>query len=98
MTTSEALYQMAKNGNFPVALREGKMTFLYLPTGECMHVDECFCIDRNLGFFVTSDAVRTSAMVMRRTNDMCSVWWVWMDGALHGQFHSEQEAREAALA
>lgn len=98
MTTSEALYKMAKDGNFPIALRDNARTFIYLPTEECLSVDEHFCIDRNPGVFVTPEAIRSPAMLMRRTNDMCTVWWVWMDGALHGQFSTEQEAREAALA
>ncbi len=98
MGTTEQLLTMAKQIGHPVTLRNQQTITVFLPTGYLMTVQEVREIPRNRSFFVTPDAIKSPGMLMQRTNDMCVVWFAWFDGALHGQFHTEQDAMNAMLA
>jgi hypothetical protein len=67
---------------------------VFLPSGESMLCQSVRTIPRNLSMFVTPDALRSPAALIQCST--APVWFLWMDAALHGQFHDEQSAIEAA--
>jgi len=96
---TESLLLAAKQGRFPVTLRDQNTTTVFLPSGHFMTVSEApKCRPRNNSMFVHPDAIRQPGMLLRRTNETCDVWFAWFDDALHGQFASEQEATAAMMA
>lgn len=88
----------AKTVNNPVVLHEKALQTVYFPNGEFMTVNEARTIPRNHSHFVAPGAVKSPGMLLKRQNDMCTIWFAWFDGSLHGQFHSEQEAICAMMA
>lgn len=88
----------AKTVNFPVVLHERALQTAYFPNGEFMTVNESHTIPRNRSRCVAVGALKPPGMLFVRRNDMCTVWYAWFDGALHGQFHAEQDAIDAMLA
>ena len=57
--------------------------------------EEIYTVPRNKSYLVTPDAVRLPGSVIRMTNDLCTAWFVWLpESGLHGQFHSDADARQ----
>lgn len=73
-----------------------KSTLVSLPNGEEILAKSAYWLPRNRSFAIAKGAEREPALLINRVNDMCNVWFIWMDNALHGQFRFEREALKAA--
>lgn len=88
----------AKAENYPVVVQRGGSFQVFTPTGSFDTYNVVETIARNKSFAVHPDSVRRPGLLLRRTNDLCTVWFAWFDGSLHGQFHTQQEALDAIQA
>ena len=93
------LREIAATSGQPVTLRHKTGAIeAFLPNGETLLCAEVATIPRNKSHFVATGAARYPGTLFKVSNNLCTAWYVWMDSALHGQYHSESDAIDAIAA
>lgn len=91
----KTLINYAASVGLPVTLNhndEAKTIEAFLPNGESLLCVSVSTLSRNRGMFVSPDAIRHPAALMEVKTDVAHCWFVWQDNALHGQFHTKEDA------
>jgi hypothetical protein len=89
----KTLSNYAASSGFPVTLNhndEAKTIEVFLPNGESILCVSVSTLPRNRSHFVTPDAIRNPATLMEVQTD--HYWFIWQESALHGPFHTKENA------
>jgi hypothetical protein len=91
----KTLSNYAASSGYPVTLNhndEAKTIEVFLPNGESILCVSVSTLPRNRSHFVNTDAIRHPATLMEVQTDMAHCWFIWQESALHGQFHTREDA------